>query len=224
MSARKTRIAKQIEELGLGKFTGIKANGVYTIGRFVFRSLNAIEEYIKVVKVCKAQQSEAKISRESLVAKLRSMDGDAILLPASNRSYANNEARWLAAGFVLQKLLDVPLVGHSSFCDKQGHIVEFTVWLGMLFTDLEQSFGDICVRDVLQYLEVREVGPTFVGQSLPKVVVDVELSHRRAILEIYKIEDLRWVVNDRKMGIKSRKRKVLIDAIIADVRRELEAA
>jgi hypothetical protein len=58
MSTQKQRIAKNVKALGWTEFTGEKVNGTYTVNGKKFRTLKAIEEYIKSAK---EEQQETKV-------------------------------------------------------------------------------------------------------------------------------------------------------------------
>jgi len=64
MSPQKTRIAKQIKDLGLGEFDGVKSNGVYTIGLVSFKTLKEVEAYIKASKETASEPVAPKVEAE----------------------------------------------------------------------------------------------------------------------------------------------------------------
>lgn len=120
MSTQKTRIAKQLQALGLGEFDGIKANGVYTIGTLIFKTLKEIEVYIKESKEQVKEPTAPKVISEQA-----------------------------------------------------------------------------------------------------KAVIETEVSRRLSLLRSEGMPGLRFIAGKRGLGIKSRTRQSLIDALIIDIRREL---
>src|SRR5581483_319179 len=62
MSVRKQKIAKKLEVLGIS-FDGQKVGGVYNISGVACRTLDEVEEYVKVLEDAKEQQcvSEAGV-------------------------------------------------------------------------------------------------------------------------------------------------------------------
>lgn len=59
MSARKTKIAKRLEPLGMA-FDGQKVGGVYRIGIVTFKTLDEIEQYVKSLEMANEKQSVAE--------------------------------------------------------------------------------------------------------------------------------------------------------------------
>jgi hypothetical protein len=92
------------------------------------------------------------ITRRALIAKLQSMSPEAELLNGTARCYTNNGSRPVAASTVLQKLLDIPVIGQSDHCGKRGNVAANPKWLKQLFTEITWSVGTIHVGDVLQHL------------------------------------------------------------------------
>lgn len=67
MSARKQRIAKRLEALGM-IFDGQKVNGRYVINSVACRTLDEVEEYVKTLEDANAQQSVAEAGFVETVA------------------------------------------------------------------------------------------------------------------------------------------------------------
>lgn len=92
------------------------------------------------------------ITRKALIAKLKSMDLDTILLDIHQRSYHNNGSRYMAGSVVLEKLTGVDVVGQQSHCGRSGISRPNPKWLTQLFTEIMWSVGAVRVGDILQYL------------------------------------------------------------------------
>jgi hypothetical protein len=92
------------------------------------------------------------ITRKALIAKLKGMDGDTVLVPSTYRSYTNNGSREASAVLALTKILDLPAVGQNNHCGKRGKVAKNPVWLVKLFTEITWSMGAVHVGNVLQHL------------------------------------------------------------------------
>ncbi len=92
------------------------------------------------------------ITRKALIAKLKAMNPDTVLLATHQRCYHNNGSRYMAGSVVLEKLTGVDVVGQQSHCGRSGVSHKNPKWLTQLFTEIMWSVGVVHAGDVLQHL------------------------------------------------------------------------
>ena len=91
------------------------------------------------------------ITRKALVAKLKAMNLDNVLIPWQRRaSEAAGSYRGYDAEKVLIPLLEVPHMSQRNFFTKRGCQKENPKWLKQLYTDIAWSSGDITPGSILQ--------------------------------------------------------------------------
>lgn len=197
MSAQKQRIAKQIKALGLGEFDGIKEHGVYRIGSVSFKNLKEIEEYIKGVKESKGQAvSEPVASKVEAIAKVTEIRG----------RFADT-VHYTVAVFSPEK-------GYTFLGGKDTETYDQALALvpsGVRVTSSDTEFA--------QWL-------TGMAEIVSKVQeeIETEVNRRLSLFRSATIRSLRYIAYTRSLDIKSTKRQPIIDALVADIRRELMAS
>lgn len=262
MSPQKQRIAKNLKALGLGEFSGVKANGVYTIGSVSFKSLKEIEEYIKGIKESKEQVKEAvseSVVEEATttIAKITEIRGKfantvhytvAVFSPEKGYTFLGGKdtetydqalalipgvrattsdiefAQWLT------EMTEKEAVTESSASNK---VQKVAAEVGVPVTEVEKIAAIAAEHNAAMKPKHTDftlpIGPgdtkkdTLRKQQAEQTnaLIEAEVAHYLPLWKSAKIDSLRWIAYTRGLDIKSTKRQPIIDALVADVRREL---
>ena len=196
MSPKKQRIAKQLKSLLGVEFSGVKTNGVYTIGSVSFKTLKEIEAYVQGVKEGKEQAAEQVVaSSTASIAKITEIRGKFV-----------DTVHYTVAAFSPEK-------GYTFLGGKDTETYDQAL---ALIPGIRATTSDV---EFAQWLtEMTEKAEKEVVSEQANALIEAEVAHQLSLWKSAKIDSLRYIAYTRDLDIKSTKRQPLIDALVADLR------